>query len=160
MQQENRVKEFRQEILVLLCWLLKSTDTECKTAYFGKLLFAEHAIRPSYFVLFLYMSSFILSFFLLSWRVGPSPLLYKEEEEHGDDILSIPPYSVQVWYKRFTTKIPLGGGGGGPFFSVNNNPHQNTWTGLLQELDRISKFHFHVFQKIESLYWWYVWGEV
>lgn len=73
------------------------------------------------------------------------------EEEHCDDVLSIRWYFVQVWYKQFEKKIPLDLEER-VLFSVNNNPRKNTWTGLLEELDRISEFRCSCFFRKSSLY--------
>ena len=71
MREANRICDWCQEIRFLLCCTLKSIDVGHKT-YFGKLLLAQYEIKPSYCVLFLYMSFSLFPFIMKSQSIPSS----------------------------------------------------------------------------------------
>jgi hypothetical protein len=142
MRESHRICDWCQEIIYLLCRILKSIGAEYKTFYYGKLLLAQHKKGPSYCVLFPYMSFFLLP---LINEDSVHPHFSTERKRNTAMIYWV---SLDILYRSgisSSNKNPLGWEG--VFFSVNNNPRQNTWTSLLEELDGISEFHCSCFSE-------------
>jgi hypothetical protein len=123
--------------------MLKSIDAEYKSFYYGKLLLAQHEIRPAYCILFLYMSFFLFS------RINEDSVqpLFSTEWKRNTAKIHWVPLDILYWSGVSSSNKNQLGWEEGMFFSVNNNPRHNTWTSLLEELDGISEFHCSCFSE-------------